>query len=274
MTSDTAGSLTVGRKGGMYCYILTPFNTRGDADHAVLEKYVDAVINEGADGVTCVASTTEGVYLTEPERFAVVETVCNTVAKRVPVNVGVGAYSTRQVLHFSEHAQKSGADSLMLEMQIYIKRVSRAAVHQHYADVTTAVDIPIKLYNIPTATGYDCTPDEIADMADIDGIDSVKDASGIATRVRDIKSLCGDRFPLYCGLHFVALDSYRYGALGWEGAFHPLIACPIIELHRTLMTGDFVKGAAQFSRLEPLFQFFNYHGVPQSIKAMSEWTDI
>lgn len=267
-------SQTVGQKGGMYCYIMTPFNNQGDVDHSVLERYVDAVIEDGADGVTCVASTTEGVYLTEAERFSAVETVCNVVAKRVPVNVGVGALSTRQVLHYAEHAQKSGADTLMLEMQTYIMRVSRAATHRHYAEVAGAVDIPIKLYNIPTATRYDCTPDEIADMADIEGIDSVKDASGDATRVRDIKALCGDRFPLYCGLHFVALDSYRYGAIGWEGSFHPLFGPQIVELHRTLMARDFDKGVEQFAKLEPLFHFFNYHGVPQSIKAMSVWSDI
>lgn len=267
-------SQTVGRKGGLYCYIMTPFNSQGDIDHAVLERYVDAVINDGADGVTCVASTTEGVYLTESERFSAVETVCNVAHKRVPVNVGVGALSTRQVLHFAEHAQKSGAATLMLEMQTYIMRVSRAATHRHYAEVASAVGIPIKLYNIPSTTRYDCTPDEIADMANIEGIDSVKDATGDATRVRDVIALCGDRFSLYCGLHNVALDSYRYGAIGWEGSFHPLFGQQIVELHQTLRARDFDKGAKQFATLEPLFQFFKYYGVPQSIKAMSAWSDI
>ena len=272
MKSDNNPS--VGQKGGMYCYIMTPFNNQGDVDHSVLERYVDAVIADGADGVTCVASTTEGVYLTESERFATVETVCNVAANRVPVNVGVGALSTRQVLHFAEHAQKSGAATLMLEMQTYILRVNRAATHRHYSEVAGAVDIPIKLYNIPSTTRYDCKPDEIADMADIDGIDSVKDATGDATRVRDIRSLCGDRFSLYCGLHYVALDSYRYGAIGWEGSFHPLIGRYIVELHQTLSAQDFDKGAKLFAKLEPLFQFFKYYGVPQSIKAMSAWSDI
>lgn len=56
---------TVGKKGGLYCYLITPFDDQGNVDHAVLERYTDDIITGGADGVTCVASTTEGVYLTE-----------------------------------------------------------------------------------------------------------------------------------------------------------------------------------------------------------------
>ncbi len=267
-------SETVGRKGGLYCYLITPFDEKGDVDHSVLERYVDAVIESGADGVTCIASTTQGVYLTEKERFAVVETVCKSANSRVPVNVGIGGFSTRQALHYSEHAQKSGASTMMLEMQTYIPKVSFKAAHQHYVDVAKESNIPIRLYNIPSTTRFDMTPEQIAEMADIDKIDSIKDATAIATRVRDIKNLCGDRFSLYNGLHWVALDSYKYGAIGWEGGFHPLIAKDMVELHRTLRAQDFVKGEKLYKRLEPLFTFLQYYGVPQSMKAMSQWSDI
>lgn len=93
---------TLSKKGGWYCYLITPFDADGDVDHGVFERYVDTIIECGADGVTCIATTTEGAYLTETERFAAVETVCNATAGRVPVNVGVGALSTRQVLHFTD----------------------------------------------------------------------------------------------------------------------------------------------------------------------------
>lgn len=269
MTADT-----IGRKGGFYCFLITPFDSKGDVDHAVLENYVNAMIDSGVDGVTCVASTTQGVYLTEKERFNVVDTVCKTAAGRVPVNVGVGAISTRQSLYYAEHAQKAGASSMIVEMQTYIDRVTFKAAHKHYKDIADASSIPIRLYNIPSTTRIDMTPEQIAEMADIEKIDSLKDATAIATRVRDIKSLCGDRFAIYNGLHWVSLDSYKYGAIGWEGGSHPIIAKEMVALHRTLRSGDFVKGEAMYNRLEPLFMFFKYYGVPQSMKAMSQWSDI
>jgi 4-hydroxy-tetrahydrodipicolinate synthase len=267
-------SKTIGAKGGLYCYLITPFDHNGAVDHGVLERYVDAIIEGGADGLTCVASTTEGPYLTERERFDVVNTVCATCNGRVPINVGIGALSTTQSLYYSEHAQKAGAATMMLEMQTYLPTISSDAAHQHYQDVANSSDIPLRLYNIPSATRFDMSPAQIAEMMDIEGIDSVKDATGIATRVRDIKNLCGDRFSLYCGLHYVALESYQYGAIGWEGAFHPLFTKDIVTLHRTLRNQDFINGAKLFERLEPLFTFFKYYGVPQSIKAMSSWSNI
>ena len=265
---------TLGKKGGWYCYLITPFDADGDVDHGVFERYVDTIIECGADGVTCIATTTEGAYLTETERFAAVETVCNATAGRVPVNVGVGALSTRQVLHFTEHAQKCGAATLMLEMQTLLPEIDFKAVHRHYKEIAESSSVPIRLYNIPRVTHFDLRPELIAEMSDIDGIDSVKDATGIAERVRDIRSLTGDRFAFFSGLHFVMLDSYKFGAVGSEVAAHPLIAKKIAELHRLLRANEFEAGAKLFGQLEPLFTFFRNYGVPQSIKTMSTWSDI
>jgi len=266
---------SVGKKGGLFCYLITPFDHDGKVNHDALERYVDAIVESGADGLTCVASTTEGPYLTEKERFSVVKTVCDTNNGRVPVNVGIGGFSTAQSLLYAENAHKNGASTMMLEMQTYLpNRVTFSAAHQHYAEIARASDIPIRLYNIPSTTRFDFTPPQIADMADIEGIDSVKDATGIGSRVQEIKSLCGDRFSLFCGLHYVAMESYQYGAIGWEGAFHPLFAKEITALHKLLRKGDYVEGKQLYLRLEPLFTFFKFYGVPECIKAMSAWTDI
>lgn len=268
MTTDT-----VGQKGGLYCYLITPFDTAGNVDHDVLERYTDTIISSGADGVTCVASTTEGVYLTEAERFSVVETVCQTCAGRVPINVAVGDFSTRQVLHWADQAQKAGAATLMLEMQTYLPDIHFSDVLRHYQNVANGVDVPIRLYNIPRTTRYDMRPDMISELAVVDGIDSVKDATGDPYRVRDIKALTGDRFALYTGLHFVARESYRYGAIGWEAAFHPLFAQDMVTLHR-LLREDNAESAVLYKRMEPLFVYFRQYGVPQCIRAMSAWSDL
>lgn len=264
---------TVGKKGGLYCYLITPFDDQGNVDHAVLERYTDDIITGGADGVTCVASTTEGVYLTEAERFAVVKTVCDTTAGRVPVNVAVGDFSTRQVMHWTEHAQKAGAATLMLEMQTYLPDINFTDVVSHYQTVANGTDLPIRLYNIPRTTRYDMTPKMIAELAVVDGIDSVKDATGDPSRVRDIRALTGDRYAFYTGLHFVARESYRYGAIGWEAAFHPLFSQDMVTLHQQLHARD-PAGQTLYKKMEPLFVFFRQYGVPQCIRAMSAWSTL
>ncbi|MEP4194394.1 MAG: dihydrodipicolinate synthase family protein [Aliishimia sp.] len=264
---------TVGRKGGLYCYLITPFDPAGNVDYATLERYTEAIINSGADGLTCVASTTEGVYLTQSERFEVVKTVCRTNGGRLPVNVAVGDISTRQVMHWADHAQRAGAATLMLEMQTYLPDIRLPDVVRHYKEVAESVDIPIRLYNIPRTTKYDMRPEMIAELALVEGIDSVKDATGDPHRVRDIKALTGDRFSFYTGLHFVARESYGYGAIGWEAAFHPMFAQDMVQLHQLLRDKN-PEGNLLYKKMEPLFTFFKYYGVPQCIRAMSAWTDL
>jgi 4-hydroxy-tetrahydrodipicolinate synthase len=189
------------------------------------------------------------------------------------VNVAVGDISTRQVLHWADHAQKAGAATLMLEMQTYLPDIRVAEVVKHYEDVAKAVDVPIRLYNIPRTTRYDMRPEMIAEMASIEGIDSVKDATGDPHRVRDIRALSGDRFALFTGLHFVARESYGYGAIGWEAAIHPLFARDMVTLHKLLRAGD-RKGAELYKKMEPIFLFFRHYGVPQCVRAMSTWSDL
>jgi 4-hydroxy-tetrahydrodipicolinate synthase len=260
--------------GGLYAYLVTPYDKRGDVDPELLADYVRAIVQAGVAGVTCLASTCEGPYLTDEERELVAKTVGKVVASSTRLNIGVGAFSTRQVIENAKRAEDAGASSIMLEMQQYFP-VTFEAAYRHYEAIGRAVRLPIRLYNLPLPTRFDFTPDRIALMADIPAIHSVKEASGDVTRLRDIRALCGTRFKLHCGFHFQALDGFRYGADGWEVMLHPLIAKACIGLHRTLETDPWSASAeAEYRRLEPLFHFFKQCGVPQSIKAMSEWTDL
>ena len=259
---------------GLFCYVVTPYNQNGDVDVEALKDYAAAMINSGVDGITCVASTCEGPYLSERERQLVATTVGKTVAGRVSLNVGVGALSTRQTIEYAKQAEAAGATNLMLDMQQYFT-IGFDDAYRHFEAVAAAVEVPIRLYNITAPTRFDFTPEKIAAMGAIRTIRSVKEASGDVRRIRDIKSLCGERFALFCGFHYQCVDAFRLGAVGWEAMLHPVIAKPCVELHRTLAKDPFAPQAeALYRRVQPLFDFFRFHGVPQSIKAMSQWTEL
>lgn len=258
--------------GGLYCYLATPYDANGKVDLDVLADYVDSVIDAGVTGVTCLASTCEGPYLTAAERVAVLEVVCQVAKGRVAINAGVGGISTRQVIEQACLAETLGATSLMLEMQQYFP-VSFEAAYQHYEDVSLACGLPIRLYNLPFPTGFDFTPERILNMSAIGRILSVKEASHEVNRLRDIRMLCGDRYTLYCGFHYQALDGFRLGAQGWEVMMHPVITPMLVDLYRVLIADPWGEPAAErYRRLQPLFHFFKQYGVPQSIKEISNRT--
>lgn len=260
--------------GGLYAYVVTPYDSRGAVNAGLLAEYVQAIVDAGVTGVTCIASTAEGPYLTDEERYLVGETVGKAVGGRTRLTIGVGACSTRQVIEHARRARDAGATSLMLEMQQYFP-VTFEAAYRHYQAVAAAVALPIRLYNLPGATRFDFTPAQIAALGEIAAIQSVKEASGEVTRLRDIRALCGRRYKLHCGLHFQALEGFRCGADGWEVMLHPLIAGRCIELYEALTADPWSARAEElYRKVEPLFHFFRQCGVPQCIKAMSEWTDL
>ena len=260
--------------GGFHSYLATPYDAAGDVDLGLLGEYASAIVDSGVAGVTCLASTCEGPYLMDEEWAAVASTVGKAVAGRARLTIGVGALSTRQAIRKAKVARDSGATSLMMEMQQYFP-ITFEAAYRHYESVAAAVALPIRLYNLPVPTHFDFTPERIGKMSGIAAIQSVKEASGDVTRIQDIRTVCASRYNIHCGLHFQALEGMRMGAEGWEVMLHPLIARPCIELFETLRADPWcAEGEARFRELQPLFLFFRQYGVPQSIKAMSEWTDL
>jgi len=277
MTATQAFSTHAGNPldaGGFYCYLATPYDAAGNVDVETLAEYARRISVSGVAGVTCVASTCEGPYLNDTERQLVVDTVCRAVEGRVHVNVGVGAFSTRQVIDYAKQAKDSGASCLMLEMPQYFA-VTFEAAYRHYEAVANAVDLPIRLYNLTQPTRFDFTPERILAMAKIEAIRSVKDASYDVSRVRDIQLLCGERYTVYCGFHYQALEGFRLGAKGWEVMMHPVFADRLVELYRALTMNPWsTESEKLYARLHPLFYCFTQSGVPPSIKAISQWTDL
>ncbi len=260
--------------GGVYSYVMTPFDKKGDVDHGVLIDYIEGLIEAGLDGLTLMASTTEALYLQEHERKSVIETVCKTVRGRAVINAGVGALSTKQALYFAEHAKDQGADRIIADMPTYFP-LSFDDVYQHYSTLSEKINLPIRVYNISQPTRYDFIPEQVLKMTDIEMVDSFKEATGDPERTRDVVALCGDRVQIYCGFHWMLLQALSYGAVGWEGGMHPIFAKECVQLYRDAMEDVHDKKVhVQFERLKPLFFFMKTFGVTPTIKAMSDWTDL
>jgi 4-hydroxy-tetrahydrodipicolinate synthase len=261
-------------RGGFYSYLATPFKENGDVNYPVLERYTKAIVESGVDGVTCLASTCEGPYLSDEESLKVLKTVSKAVAGRCMLNVGIGAMSTAQVLTKAKQAKDNGATSLMLELQQYYP-VTLEDAYEHYATIAENVSTSIRLYNLPLPTKFDFTPQQIFELSKLKTISSVKEASGDVSRIKIIRALCGKRYEIFCGFHYQVLDGFRFGADGWEVMLHPHIAKPCIKLYKLLKNDPWSKqGETLFKELETLFLFFKTYGVPQSVKAISNWTDL
>ena len=169
MSSQLSGVLTA---------LATPFTADGLIDETRLRLLVDRSIDGGVDGVVACGSTGEFAALSTDERRLVVETVVGQAAGRVPVVAQTGATSTAEAIRLSRHAQECGADVLML-IAPYYEPLSLPETTGYFRAVAEAVELPVMLYNYPSATGVNLDPETVGKLArEVENIRYIKDSSG------------------------------------------------------------------------------------------------
>ncbi|MBR1227988.1 MULTISPECIES: 4-hydroxy-tetrahydrodipicolinate synthase [unclassified Bradyrhizobium] len=197
---------------GTYTVMITPFTPGGDVDAEALRDFVDWQIEQGIHGLIPLGSTGEFLSLDDDEKILVAETVIAQAAGRVPVLIGTGAEDTREVVRLSRHAEKLGADGVMIIPPFYSTPTDDELVH-HYKTVADAISLPIMVYNNPATANVDLKPALVARLAEIDNCLYIKESTLEVTRVRDIIRLCGDRMTVFGGI--LGFESFVEGAQGW-----------------------------------------------------------
>jgi 4-hydroxy-tetrahydrodipicolinate synthase len=156
--------------------IVTPFDSDGAVNEEAFVALMRHLAKNGSDGFVVAGTTGEASTLSEREQLGLIGLA---VAERPPgktIVAGTGTNDTRQAVHLTERATELGADA-MLSVTPYYNRPSRLGLLRHYEAVAAATDKPTLLYNIPARTGTNMPPDLLAELAQIDGIEGVKQAN-------------------------------------------------------------------------------------------------
>ena len=69
---------------------------------------------------------------------------------RVPVVAGAGSNSTKEAIELAQHAEKAGADAVLV-VTPYYNKPTQEGLYQHFKAINDAIGIPIIIYNIPPA---------------------------------------------------------------------------------------------------------------------------
>lgn len=197
---------------GSFPALVTPF-TNGELDLETLKKLVEWHIGEGTNGFVPVGTTGESPTLTHDEHEAVVEEVVRATAGRVPVIAGAGSNNTLEAIRLAQHAEKVGADALLV-VTPYYNKPNQAGLLSHYKVLHDNSAIPIILYNIPGRCVIDILPETMAEMARWPRIIGVKDATGSMERVSKQRALCGKAFMQFSAEDAAALGFNAHGGQG------------------------------------------------------------
>ena len=199
---------------GVFPAVTTQFRQDFSPDLEATSRVIDALIEDGVDGLVIAGTVGEGCSLSGEEKRALIKVAIDTVAGRVPVVVGVAEYTTALAAKLATDAEALGADGLMvLPAMVYSARFDE--IIAHFAEVAAASSLEIMIYNNPPAYGNDVTPHLAARLAEIPTIRAMKESSGEVNRLVDLQNEVGDRLIPFCGLDDILLESVALGAVGW-----------------------------------------------------------
>lgn len=213
---------------GVIPAMITCFDRQGRYDEARQRDLTEFLIGKGVDALYLTGSTGEAFLMDGDERCAVVETVVDQNAGRVPLIVHVGDIGTRKSIRLAEHAWKAGADALSSVPPFYF-RFSQAEVLSYYRDLSAATPLPMIIYNI--ALAGEVSSDLVKQLATLPGVKGMKYTLTSHHEIMRLKEELGTDFMIYSGCDEMAMSGLGFGADGIIGSFYNVIPEIFLQLY-------------------------------------------
>src|SRR5438093_6987338 len=197
---------------GSFTALVTPFQN-GSLDEKAFRDLVDWQIAEGSNGLVPVGTTGESPTLSHDEHMRVVDWCVAQAKGRVPVVAGAGSNSTKEAIDLAQHAQKAGADAVLV-VTPYYNKPTQEGLYQHFKAINDAIGIPIIMYNIPGRSVVDISVDTMKRLFELRHIAGVKDATANVARVSLQREAMGEGFNQLSGEDGTALGFNAHGGHG------------------------------------------------------------
>ena len=192
--------------GSIITAIITPFDGEGNVDEAGFVELLHHLAANGSDGFVICGTTGEAATLSTDEHLGLIELAVANRPDGSSIIAGAGSNDTRHATEMTERSTALGVDAI-LSVTPYYNRPNRRGIVAHYKEVAKATDKPIILYNIPSRTGTNIPNEFLAELAQLDRIEFVKQANP-----DDVAQV--DGLGLYAGNDDMLAEVLDLGGLG------------------------------------------------------------
>ena len=199
---------------GVFPYLVSPIDERGQVKEAVLARLVNDLIDAGVHGLTPLGSTGEFAYLNREQRRRIVEVVVHATRRRVPVVAGVAATTIADAVEQVRAYDALGVDGILAILEAYFP-LSEDGVVAYFTAVANAVALPIVLYTNPQFQRSDLTLPAIERLAKVENIRYIKDASSDTGRLLTIINAVGERIRVFSASAHIPACVMLIGGVGW-----------------------------------------------------------
>lgn len=241
--------MDMGLKGVMPA-LITPFTPDNMIDKAGFRANIRYTIEHGVSGIVPCGTTGESATITLEEHKQLIDIAVDSSA--VPVIAGTGSNNTKEAIELTRHAADAGADASLL-ITPYYNKPNKNGIIAHFDAITSAVDIPIILYNIKSRTGINLEPDLIAELAREPNIIGVKEASGNPEQVSRIIELTMDYdFIVVSGDDALTLPIMSLGGVGVISVVANIAPAQTVALVNAILANDNDEARRLHYQLAPL----------------------
>ena len=192
--------------------LITPFKDNNLDEEAYI-KLINFHLENNTNGLVPAGTTGESPTLNHKEHEKVIELCIKEANGKIPVIAGTGSNSTEEAVDLTKHAEKAGANGVLV-VTPYYNKPTQEGLYQHYKSINDNTNLPIIIYNIPSRCVIDMSVDTMARLFELKNIAGVKDATGDLNRLDQTIKKLGPEFIQLTGEDGLALEFNKRGGVG------------------------------------------------------------
>ncbi len=214
---------------GVATALYTPFNPiNKSVDYGAFSRLINRQLSAHVNALVVLGTTGEAATITEEERREIIKFCVKEVNGRIPLIVGSGSNCTATAVKFSQEAEESGADGLLV-VTPYYNKCNDDGLYAHYSAVAKSTSLPIIVYNVPTRTGFNVKPIVYRKLAEIDNVVAIKEANCCDEQLNGVLDNVKDILAVYCGSDDKFIDVLRRGGKGTISVASNIIPSKIVD---------------------------------------------
>jgi dihydrodipicolinate synthase/N-acetylneuraminate lyase len=250
---------------GVFPYLVSPIADNGAVKEEALARLCDDLIKAGIHGLAPLGSTGEFAYLDAAQKRRIVEVTIAAAAGRVPVVAGVAATTTEEAVRQTHAYTKLGADGILAVLEAYFP-LDDGAIHDYFAAIAGATDLPVVLYTNPNFQRADLSLPVIEKLSHIPNVRYLKDASVNTGRLLSIMDRVEGRMEIFAASAHIPAAVMLIGGKGWMAG--PACVAPrdSVKLYNLCRAGDWTGAMALQRKMWRLNQVFAKYNLAACIK--------
>ena len=244
--------------------LVTPFNSDDSIDFVALRKLVRLQIDGGIDFLVVQGTTGESPTLSSEEKMEVLKTVIEENNQHLKIVYGVGGNNTKQVGENFKSIPK-GVDGILSVSPYYNKPTQRGII-EHYKYIASCTKLPIIMYNVPGRTGSNMLAETTLELAKIDNIVAMKEASGNMEQIMEVIRLKPEGFGVLSGDDALTMPLIAVGADGVISVVANALPEKFSSMVNASIEENLSKARKEHYELLPITKMFFEEGNPGGVK--------